>query len=102
MSKKKNNSYSDEFKQEAVRQALESGKPKSRIAKELGISDSLLYGWINKFDAAKSKGLTPKEHDDEKAEYRRLQAENKRLKEENEILKKASAYFAKNLDLAPV
>lgn len=96
MSKKKNNSYSDEFKKEAVRQALESGKPKSQVARDLGISDSLLYGWINKFDEAKSKGVTPKEFDDEKAELRRLKAENKRLQEEVDILKKASAYFAKN------
>ena len=96
MSKKKNNQYSDEFKREAVRQALESGKPKAQVARELGIGISLLYGWIQKFDEAKSKGLTPKELDEEKAELRRLQAENKRLKEEVEILKKASAYFAKH------
>jgi transposase len=96
MSKQKNNVYSDEFKQEAVRQALKSGKPKAQVARELGVAISLLYGWIKKFDEAKSKGLTPKELDSEKAEFRRLQAENKRLKEEVEILKKASAYFAKH------
>jgi len=96
MSKKRNNSYSDEFKKEAVRQTFESGKSKSQIARDLGISDSLLYGWINKFDEAKSKGITPKELDDEKAEIRQLKAENKQLQEEIELLKKASAYFAKN------
>jgi len=88
--KKINNTYSEEFKKEAVRQTLESGKPKSQIARELDVGISLLYGWIKKYDAAKSKELTVKEFDDEKAEYRRLQTENKRLKDEVDILKKAS------------
>ena len=96
MSKKKNNTYSEEFKQEAVRLALESGKPKSQVARELGIATSILYSWINRYDEAKSQGLSPKELTDKQAELRRLHAENKRLKEENDILKKAAAYFAKN------
>ena len=96
MSKKKNNSYSEEFKKEAVRQALESSKPKTQVARELDVGIGLLYTWIRRYDQAKSKGLTPEELDDEKAQFRRLLAENKRLKEENEILKKASAYFARN------
>lgn len=94
--KKINNTYNEEFKKEAVRQALESGKPKSQVARELDVGVGLLYGWIKKSDEAKTKGSTPKELGDEKAEYRRLQSENKRLKEEVEILKKAAAYFAKN------
>lgn len=98
MSKKKiNKTYNDEFKKEAVRQALESGKPKSQVARDLDVGIGLLYGWISKSEEAKSKGLTPKEFNDEKADYRRIQVENKRLKEEVEILKKASAYFARNL-----
>ncbi|MGI0116616.1 transposase [Zooshikella sp. RANM57] len=43
MNTKKNKTYSAEFKQEAVRLALESGRPKIAIAKELGIGVSLLY-----------------------------------------------------------
>ena len=87
--------HSDEFKQEAVRQAIESGKPKSSIARELNVSVSLLYDWINKYDKAKFKGITPKELKAENDELRRLKAENKELKTENAILKKAAAYFAK-------
>ncbi|MGI0120461.1 transposase [Zooshikella sp. RANM57] len=37
MNAKKNKSYSAEFKKEAVRLALESARPKTAIAKELGI-----------------------------------------------------------------
>jgi len=97
MSKRKSRNHTEEFKQEAVRLALESGKPKAQIARELDISGSLLYNWIAKYDEAKSRGLTTEEYDQEKSEMRRLKAEVKRLLEENDILKKASAYFAKQL-----
>ena len=89
-------SYSEEFKQEAVRLALESGKPKSAIAKDLDISASLLYDWIKKYDEANAKGLTPAQLKDEKEELRCLKAELKDLKTENAILKKAAAYFARD------
>ncbi|NBX74950.1 MAG: transposase [Proteobacteria bacterium] len=88
--------HSEEFKQEAVRLALESGQPKSHIARDLNISDGLLYAWISKYDEAKSKGLTPAEHQAEKDELRKLKAELKQLKLENDILKKAAGYFARN------
>ena len=97
MNKRKSRTHSEEFKQEAVRLALESGKPKAQVARELDISDGLLYNWIAKYDEAKSRGLTPEEYNQEKAEMRRLKAENRRLQEENDLLKKASAYFAKQL-----
>lgn len=89
--------HTEEFKQEAVRLALESGRPKTQIARELNISEGLLYTWISKYDEAKSRGLIIEEYNQEKTELRRLKAENKRLKEEVELLKKASLYFAKHL-----
>lgn len=88
--------HSEEFKQEAVRLAKESGQPKSHIARQLKISLSLLYAWIDKYDEAKSKGLTPAEQQAEKEELRKLKAEVKQLRLENDILKKAAGYFARN------
>lgn len=88
--------HSEEFKQEAVRLALESGQSKTHIARQLKISTSLLYSWINKYDETKAKGLTPAEHHAEKEELRKLKAEVKQLKLENDILKKAAGYFARN------
>lgn len=87
--------HSEEFKQEAVRLALESGKSKSAIARDLNISDGLLYDWIKKYDEANAKGFTPEQLKAEKDELRRLKAEIKELRTENAILKKAAAYFAK-------
>lgn len=95
MKKKEQKKYTDDFKKEAVRLALESGKPKSTIAKELNISTSQLYAWINKYDQAKSRGLTVEEYNDEQEQMKQLKAKLKRLQQENAILKKAAAYFAK-------
>jgi len=88
--------FSDEFKEEAVRQALESGRPKKHIARDLDISESLLYHWISRYEEASTKGLSVEGLNDEKAEIARMKRELKQLREENEFLKKASAYFAKN------
>lgn len=88
--------FSEEFKQEAIRQVQELGRPKSHIARDLDISEGLLYGWLKKYDEATAKGLTPAELSDEKAELTRIKRELKQVKEENAFLKKASAYFAKN------
>ncbi|MES2636915.1 MAG: transposase [Pseudomonadota bacterium] len=88
--------YTDEFKQEAVRLALNSTHTKSQIARDLGISVSLLYAWMNKFDAATSRGLSPADVAAEQTELRQLKAQVKQLKIENDILKKAAGYFARD------
>ena len=62
------------------------------MARDLGITDSVLYDWIKKFGTS-SDGttLTPDEHE----ELIRLRRENRVLREERDILKKATAFFAK-------
>ena len=42
-------SYTKEFKQEAVRVAETSSKPKAEIAYDLGISEIALYCWLTKY-----------------------------------------------------
>lgn len=81
--------YSEEFKQESVKLALQSDQSYSKTAKELGIKANTLYNWISK-----SQTLTTSKED---METIALHKENKRLKQELEILKKAAAYFAKSL-----
>lgn len=95
MTKRTSRRHTDEFKREAVRLANESGKPKSAIARELDISVSLLYGWIEKSASSKNKlgsAIAPQNED----ELKKLKAELKQVKIENEILKKATAYFARD------
>lgn len=86
-------SYTEEFKREAVK-LVEAGNKPSAVAKQLGISEQTLMNWRKAAAsgklAATSKALTP-----EQMEVSRLRAEVARLRMENDILKKAAAYFAK-------
>jgi transposase len=93
--KQTRNKYTEEFRQEAVRLALNSGRPIAHVARELSISDGLLHAWIGKYRDAESKGFSPEELRKEQEELKRLRRELQRVKQENEILKKAAAYFAK-------
>ena len=81
--------YATEFRTEAVRLARANEKPKSQIARELGISVWTLRNWIKRaeIDAGEREGLTS----DEREEFQRLRRENRILREEREILKKAAA-----------
>jgi transposase len=93
------NTYTKEFKLEAIRLMNESDRPASQIAMELGIRRNQLYKWkeqMNKTgDVASPKKGRPRK--DDQSEVSRLKQELKRLKEENEILKKAAVFFAKEL-----
>lgn len=90
MAKKKNNVYTDEFRQEAVALINEQGYTVPEAAKSLNISPKLLYTWRDRFAKQTLDS-------DERAELLQLRKENKRLKMEKEILKKASAFFAKEM-----
>ncbi len=91
--------YTKEFKQEAVRLMETSNRPSSEIAMELGIRRNQLYKWKEQLsekgaDAFKGRGRPTKQN---QSELTTLQQENNRLREEIEILKKAAAYFAREL-----
>jgi transposase len=82
-----------EFRLRAIELARERAKPVGQIAKDLGISESCLRGWVAQADVdqGRRQGLTT----DERAELVKLRRENRTLAMENEILKRAAAYFAK-------
>lgn len=88
-------SYTVEFKQEAVRQVEQDGKKVAQVARELGIAEQTLINWRKAAKAGKLAGGSGKPVTPEQMEVSRLKAENARLKMEVEILKKATAYFAK-------
>jgi transposase len=83
--------YTDEFKEEAVKQVTERGYPVKEVAERLGISAVTLYNWLG----AKGSGRSRKVEQELLAENAKLKAELKRVQEERDILKKAAAYFAK-------
>ena len=94
------NTYTKEFKLEALRMMDESGRPASEVAMKLGIRRNQLYKWKEqlekKGDVASSKKGRPKKED--QSELSKVKQELKRVQEENEILKKAAVFFAKQLD----
>ena len=100
--KRKPKSYNNEYKAQAVKLAQEIGGAKS--AKELGVPEGTVYGWIKAFKEGRLSATdavhTPKNAlslNEKLIELRkRLHAHEKeirRLKEENEFLEEASAFF---------
>lgn len=92
--------YDTEFKRNAVRLAVTSGKPTTTIEKELGIYQGAIKHW--KKELARDPELTlpgTNRLKVEDEEIRRLKRENEILREERDILKKAAAIFPKGLRL---
>ena len=88
--------FTREFKAQAVQHLLESGKPLSDVAAELGVSPGQLSQWRNEqFAAGSAEALAARKA--EQAETQRLRREVKRLEEEVEILRKAAAFFARGI-----
>lgn len=87
----KRKEYSDDFKQQAVQQALQNGFTKT--AKDLGLAVSNLHRWNAELHVKPSPEQLQAKSEAE--ENKRMREEIKRLKMENEILKKATAYFAR-------
>ncbi len=94
---RKRQTFSREFKLEAVRLLERGEKPAAELARELGIRRNQLYKWkeqwANRGEAA-FPGKGRRTHDQE-GEIARLKHELERVKEERDILKKAAQYFAR-------
>ena len=90
--------YDKDFKLEAAKLVTEHGYTYVEAARQLGLEDWAVRGWVKAL--RKSGDLVP-EPDEGKAsvaaDLKALRAENAKLRLENEILKKATAYFAKDV-----
>jgi transposase len=95
MSTKTRRSYTEAFKDEAVRLVRESGHPIAQVARDLGIADHLLYRWRAEQQQAEGGGQSRQSVRAEHAELARLRRENASLKQERDFLKRAAAFFAK-------
>ena len=87
--------FTDEFKSEAVRLTRESGRPVAQVARELGISDNVLYRWRTEQRYVESQGRTRQSGRAEQDELTRLKRENETLRKERDFLRRAAAFFAK-------
>jgi transposase len=91
--------YTAEFKAQAVG-LVGVGKPVSDVARDLGISEGVLYGWVRKDSQAAQLGSEGSRAGGERPvadELRRLRRENATLKLENDILKKAAVILGTKL-----
>jgi transposase len=87
--------FTDAFKLEAVRLIRESGRPVAQVARELGISDTVLYRWRTEQRYVESQGGTRQSVRAEQDELTRLKRENETLRKERDCLRRAAACFAK-------
>jgi len=93
MTKAKSKVYMAEFKESAVKLAIESKRPIAQLAKELGVTKTSLYNWVDKYSRPKEPMIRTDEHLYD--ELKRLKKELAIVTQERDLLKKAAAYFAK-------
>jgi len=92
MARRRHETHSIAFREEAIRQARTSTQSLLKLSKELGVKYSTLRLWVKEADAPPEAS----NEDDEQSEIRRLRKEVRELRMEREILKKAMAFFAKH------
>jgi len=81
--------YTDEFRRDAVRIAINSGLTRPQAASDLGVDLSTLNTWVQKHQ---HDDLMSGPHEDIEKENKRLRKEVLWLREEREVLKKATIH----------
>ena len=92
---KKLNTYTSEFKESAVKLAIESDQSIVQTAKDLGVNPNTLHTWISKYSKPKAAIERTDEHIYD--EIKRLKKELAKMSQERDLLKKATAYFAQEM-----
>ena len=86
--------FSDEYKREAVRLAIQPGVTKSQVGRELGINANLLGRWCRDH-SANGGAAFPGQGKPRDEELALLKRELARVKKERDFLKEAAAFFAR-------
>jgi len=87
-------SFTDEFKDGAVRLVLDEGKSITSVARDLDLNVSSLRSWVERARADRGQGRPGVLTTEERQELARLRKEVRTLRMERDILKKATALFA--------
>ena len=93
--KRKRPTYSDEFKQDAVRLVVEEGYSFKSACEAVGVCQQSLRAWYAKLGPKPEPCGEDATVEELQSELKRLRKQLKRTELEREILKKATAYFAK-------
>ena len=83
----KRKSYTKDYKKDAVKMLLNSGKTNKEVSDELGIPYGLLGRWKNEFDIENPENIDLKKATDDRV--KELEKEVAYLKQQRDILKKA-------------
>ena len=89
--------YTPEYRQEAARLVIESGRPIAHVAKEIGVAEGLLGKWV-KLERERQGSEDGRSDADIRAENARLRRELAEVKMDNEFLSKATFFAAKQRD----
>ncbi|MCA2261761.1 transposase, partial [Mycobacterium avium] len=88
----KRKKYTPEFREQAARLVIETGRPIAHVAAEIGVGEQLLGRWVRLAREAADDGDTRAVLEaDERAELEHLRRENAELRLDREFLKKAAA-----------
>jgi transposase len=85
--------FSPEYRDEAVKLAIETSRPIAVVARELNINEGTLGNWVTKY-RAEHVGEEPPLTVSDRARLRELEKEVRELRLEKEFLGKAAAFFA--------
>lgn len=101
LKKRKNITYTAEFRREAASQVILNGRSIQDVAVSLGIVDSTLGTWVSRFRSqkwdlndSKKPNLNQVKKTEEQRKISELEAKLRRVTQERDILKKATAFFA--------
>lgn len=86
--------YTPEFRDEVARLVIESNRSIAEVAREYGLNETTVGGWVKKYRAAHATD-EPALELSERARLRELERRVREVEMENAFLKKAAAYFAK-------
>jgi transposase len=82
----KRRKFDRDFREGAVRIVLETGRPVSEVARELGVHEGTLGNWVNQHRRQQQPGAVTEE---ERAELVRLRRENAELRMQRDVLKRS-------------
>ena len=86
--------YTPEYRREAARLVIDTGRSGVAVAREIGVGAQLLGRWVQAERARTGGGVEAPLDLDERAELERLRREVQELRMDNEFLGKAAAFFA--------
>jgi transposase-like protein len=86
--------YKPEFRDEVAKLIVESNRSIAEVAREYGLNETTVGGWVKKYRAAHAADEPPLELS-ERARLRELERRTRELEIENAFLKKVAAHFAR-------